>query len=253
MAKLYESPCGDLVITRYRGGITADHVLRPSVHLNAACIQIAFDLVPIGRFAQVGQQMAQPVIAKIQWLDDLGGQLAQRVVHALEIGFHRHFPVVAFREDIGQPNDRRPPPADPPLCPMARDMPVQDLREAHRDHLPNMERHIVDPLSDDDQLTFPKDLRGLLTQMYSHGVLSSLLEMSPIRLEDNNWASLAKIPFHTASENLPKIQFGEFVYSEWRDLCIRISGFVENCVRIIFSEYSVTRAQDQVKVFVSSK
>jgi len=40
--------------------------------------------------------------------------------------------------------------------------------------------------------------------------------MSPIRLEDNNWASLAKIPFHTASENLPKIQFEEFVYSEWR-------------------------------------
>jgi hypothetical protein len=36
-------------------------------------------------------------------------------------------------------------------------------------------------------------------------------------------------------------------------LCIRISGFVENCVRIIFSEYSATRAQDQVKVFVSSK
>src|SRR5213593_413834 len=113
MAKLYESPCGDLVITRYRGGITADHVLRPSVHLNAACIQIAFDLVPIGRLAQVGQQMAQPVIAKIQWLDDLGGQLAQRVVHAREIGFHRHVPVVAFREDRGQPNDRRPPPADP--------------------------------------------------------------------------------------------------------------------------------------------
>jgi len=41
--------------------------------------------------------------------------------------------------------------------------------------------------------------------------------MSPIRLEDNNWASLAKIPFHTASENLPKIQFEEFVYSEWRE------------------------------------
>src|SRR5207244_4715812 len=60
----------------------------------------------------------------------------------------------------------------------------------------------------------------LLTQLYSHGVLSSLLEMSPIRLEDNNWASLAKIPFHTASENLPKIQFEEFVYSEWRVLLL---------------------------------
>jgi len=46
--------------------------------------------------------------------------------------------------------------------------------------------------------------------------------MSPIRLEDNNWASLAKIPFHTASENLPKIQFEEFVYSEWREYYVRI-------------------------------
>jgi len=110
---------------------------------------------------------------------------------------------------------------------MARDRPVQDLREAHRDHLPNEERHIVDPLRDDDQLTFPKDLRGLLTQLSSHGVLSSLLEMSPIRLEDNNWASLAKIPFHTASENLPKIQFGEFVYSEWRGIIAKRPRIVD--------------------------
>jgi len=48
--------------------------------------------------------------------------------------------------------------------------------------------------------------------------------MSPIRLEDNNWASLAKIPFHTASENLPKIQFEEFVYSEWRAVTLQEIG-----------------------------
>jgi hypothetical protein len=41
--------------------------------------------------------------------------------------------------------------------------------------------------------------------------------MSPIRLEDNNLTSLAKIPFYPASENLPKIQFGEVVCSEWRE------------------------------------
>ncbi len=57
---------------------------------------------------------------------------------------------------------------------MARDMPVQDLRQAHLDHLSNKERHIVDPLGDDDQFTFPKEFRGLLAQLHSHGVLSSL-------------------------------------------------------------------------------
>ena len=50
---------------------------------------------------------------------------------------------------------------------MARDMPVQDLRQAHLDHLSDEERHIVDPLCDDDQVTLPKDLLGLLRQLHS--------------------------------------------------------------------------------------
>src|SRR5438105_2556581 len=53
LAKLHEAPFGDLVITRHCGGITTDDVLRQGVHLNAACIQVAFDLVPIGWLAQV--------------------------------------------------------------------------------------------------------------------------------------------------------------------------------------------------------
>src|SRR5947208_16640407 len=118
MAKLYESPCGDLVITRYRGGITADHVLRPSVHLNAAVIQVAFDLVPIGRLAQVGQQMAQPVVTVIQRLYDLSGEAAQGVLHALDIHLYRHLPVIALCKNMRQPNDRRPPPTQPSLLPM---------------------------------------------------------------------------------------------------------------------------------------
>ena len=84
MAKLQQPPCCHLVITRDGGGITADHVLRQGVHLNAAFIQVAFDLVPIRRLAQVGQQMAQPVVTEIQRLDDLSGQVAQGVLHALD-------------------------------------------------------------------------------------------------------------------------------------------------------------------------
>jgi len=29
-------------------------------------------------------------------------------------------------------------------------------------------------------------------------------------------------------------------------LCIRVSGFLENCVRIIFTEYSMPRSKDHV-------
>lgn len=36
-------------------------------------------------------------------------------------------------------------------------------------------------------------------------------------------------------------------------LCIRVSGFLENCVRIIFTEYSAIRAIDHVKTFVDNK
>src|SRR5919198_2234021 len=115
--------------------------------------------------------MAQPVVTKIQRHDDLCGQAAQGVVHALEVGFHRYFPVVAFRDDIRQPNHRCPPPTEPSLRPMAWDMPVQDLRQAHLDHLPDEQGHIVDPLGDDHQVTCPKDLLGLLRHLHSHGTL----------------------------------------------------------------------------------
>jgi hypothetical protein len=101
------------------------------------CIQVAFYRVPIGRLAQVFQQMAQPVVTKIQRHDDLCGQAAQGMVHAFEVGFHRYFPVIAFRDDIGQPDHGCPPPTEPSLRPMARDVPVQDLRQAHLDHLPD--------------------------------------------------------------------------------------------------------------------
>src|SRR2546422_7171421 len=149
-------------------------------------MQVAFDLVPIFRLAQVGQQMAQPVVTEIQRLYDLSGEAAQGVLHALDIHFYRHLPVIAFGENMRQPNDRRPSPTQPPLLPMARNMPVQDLPQAHPDHLTYEECHIVDALCDDYQFTFPQKLLGLLTQLHSHGVLSSLrVELIP---EDNNLA-----------------------------------------------------------------
>jgi hypothetical protein len=36
-------------------------------------------------------------------------------------------------------------------------------------------------------------------------------------------------------------------------LCIRVSGFIENCVRIILSEYSIPRSRDQVITFIGNK
>lgn len=36
-------------------------------------------------------------------------------------------------------------------------------------------------------------------------------------------------------------------------LCIRVSGFIENCIRIIFSEYATTRSLDHVQNFVNKK
>jgi hypothetical protein len=54
---------------------------------------------------------------------------------------------------------------------MARDMPVQDLWQAHLDHLADEQRHIVNPLCDDQQVALPKDLLGLLRQLHSHGTL----------------------------------------------------------------------------------
>jgi hypothetical protein len=44
---------------------------------------------------------------------------------------------------------------------MARDMPVQDLWQAHLDHLTNQECHIVDPLCDENKFTFSQEFLDL--------------------------------------------------------------------------------------------
>lgn len=36
-------------------------------------------------------------------------------------------------------------------------------------------------------------------------------------------------------------------------LCVRVSGFLENCVRIILIDYSAPRTQDHVRTFVQGK
>src|SRR5262249_19397296 len=153
--------------------------------------------------------MAQSVVTKIQRLDALRGQAAQGMTHALEIRFHGHFPVVTFRDDIGQPNHRRPPPAEPPLRPMAWDMPVQDLRQAHLDHLPDEEGHIVDTLGDDHQVTCPKDLLGLLRQLHSHGTLLPKLHM--LWREHSNGTPWAQRAVDSKLQAPQKSAFGLFV------------------------------------------
>jgi hypothetical protein len=36
-------------------------------------------------------------------------------------------------------------------------------------------------------------------------------------------------------------------------LCIRVSGFLENCIRIIFTDYSIPRTRDNVQTFVTRR
>ena len=93
--------------------------------------------MPIRGLTQVGEEMTEPVITEIERLDALAGQVAQGVVHAGDVRFHRHLPVVPFGEDIRQPDHRRPAPTDAPLLSVAREMPVEYLDQTHLDHLPD--------------------------------------------------------------------------------------------------------------------
>src|SRR6266446_4361350 len=96
---------------------------------------------------------------------------------------------------------------------MARDMPVQDLWQAHRDHLSDEQGHIVDPLCDNHQVAFSKDLLGLLRQLHSHGTLlppatSALERAYQLHVMGSKDRRLqAQAP--------PEIQLLDFLYSEW--------------------------------------
>src|SRR5216683_958495 len=167
--------------------------------------------------------MAQPVVTKIERLDDLCGQAAQGVVHAFERGFHRHFPMVTFRQDIRQPDHGRPPPTDAPLLPMAGDMPVQDFWEAHLDHLPNEQRHIVDPLRDNHHIALAKDLLGLFRELHSHGIL-----LSHAAAPEKSIATAChglKGPSIQSSRPL-EIQLLDFLYGEWGVISYKIMSII---------------------------
>jgi len=98
---------------------------------------------------------------------------------------------------------------------MARDRPVQDLRQAHRDHLTDQECHIVDARRDDHQCPVPKKLLRLVTQLHAHGVLSSL-SVALIPEDTKLPQGCIALPLWT-SENLVPIQRWDYFYGEWGD------------------------------------
>src|SRR6516162_2937705 len=93
------------------------------------------------------------------------------MLHALDVRFHRDLTVISFRQDIRQPYQRRPAPTEPPLLPVPGDMPIEYLDKAHLHHLTDEQRHVVDPLGDDHQLAFPKELLGPLIHLHFHALL----------------------------------------------------------------------------------
>src|SRR2546425_9743232 len=106
---------------------------------------------------------------------------------------------------------------------MARDMPVQDLWQAHLDHLSDEQGHIVDPLCDNHQVAFSKDLLGLLRQLHSHGTLlppatSALERAYQLHVMGSKGRRLqAQAP--------PEIQLLDFLYSEWGALMLNLMPF----------------------------
>jgi len=62
---------------------------------------------------------------------------------------------------------------------MARDMPVQDLRQTPLDHRSDEQSPIVNPLGDHHQVALPKDLLGLLRQFIGK-YLSSLRKLDHV-------------------------------------------------------------------------
>src|SRR6266478_2237261 len=189
------------------------------MHLNTPFIQVPLDAMPIFRLAQMGQQMAQAIVTEIQRLDDLGREPAQGMLHALDIDFDCDLPVITFCENMRQPNDRCPSPTQAALFPVARDMPVQDFRQAHHAHLPDEEGHIVDTFRDDHEVTLPKTLLDLRTQLYSHGVLSPVCVA--LLAEDNHQPPECIALTLWTAEDLGQIQYWDFFYGEWGDLQLR--------------------------------
>jgi hypothetical protein len=161
------------VIPRDGGGITADHVLGRGIDLKAVRLPVPFDPMPILRLAPVFAEVAQPVIPAIQRRYDRTAQGASRGWQALAGRFPLDLPVVPFGEDIRQPTHRCPAPTESRLLPVPGELSIQDLNNAHLDHPPDEQGHIVYLFRDDHQVACPQDLLDLLSELPAHAALLS--------------------------------------------------------------------------------
>jgi len=166
-------PCCPLVRPRARGGLTAEHVLKPCVPRPAALRHVPLERRPSGRLAHVLQQLAQPVITALQWSADRPTPVAQRVLPALDGRGPRPLPGLACREARRQPAHRRPAPPALALLPRPGERPVEPLDNTHRDPLTAAQGHSSDALRDDHQVAVSKALLDLWCQWHAHGALLS--------------------------------------------------------------------------------
>src|SRR5229473_7262507 len=104
-------------------------------------------------------------------------------------------------------------------------MPVQDFWEAHLDHLPNEQRHIVDPLRDNHHIALAKDLLGLFRELHSHGIL-----LSHAAAPEKSIATAChglKGPSIQSSRPL-EIQLLDFLYGEWGVIGLPMNNSASN-------------------------
>jgi hypothetical protein len=127
------------------GGAVESHLCdREPVEDEAAAPQISFNCCPGLRLTEPAQDNTQAIIIELNLrANGLPGQLSQALQSLLDPLLNVRFAVIAFREDVSQPDHDQPAVAQSPMQMMLAKMAIKDLGPVHPDHQPEQHRYIV--------------------------------------------------------------------------------------------------------------
>ena len=95
---------------------------------------------------QGAQDRREPIVGEIEPVDELGGPLPQRGQVGRGPRLDLVEPMVAFGEQVGEPEGRRPAEAEPEPVAVHPKVPIQQFADPHALHLGQQQREVVDPL-----------------------------------------------------------------------------------------------------------
>jgi len=167
LAQLEQALLGDRSIALGGGAIDPGTIGRQLVDAQQTRRECRLARFPVVVICQVAQHHRQVIVGEIKPVHVPAGALAERFLEAHRPGLDMVEAMIAFGENVGEPNRNDPTQREPDPVAVGGEVEIEQFPQAHPIHLGEQERHIVD--------AFDRQRRGEVhTPSLSHASADSI-------------------------------------------------------------------------------